>query len=101
MKIDVDRIAQMPVYPTLFALAFPGLTPEERFTRVNAGLAIAAYERTLLANESPFQKWLQGDASAMTEDEKMEPPCFWQSQLRILPHRSSPQCHGILCPGHE
>lgn len=70
MKIDVDRIAQMPVYPTLFALAFPGLTPEERFTRVNAGLAIAAYERTLLANESPFQKWLQGDASAMTEDEK-------------------------------
>jgi cytochrome c peroxidase len=35
-----------------------------------AGLAIAAYERTVLANEAPFQKWLKGDMSAMSDEEK-------------------------------
>ncbi len=38
-------------------------------TRENAGLAIAAYERTLMANEAPFQKWLKGDKTAMSENE--------------------------------
>jgi len=35
----------------------------------DAGKAIAAYERTVLANEAPFQLWLQGDKSAMTDQE--------------------------------
>ena len=35
----------------------------------NAGKAIAAYERTLLANEAPFQRWLRGDTTAMTVSE--------------------------------
>ena len=34
-----------------------------------AAKAIAAYERTILANESPFQKWLKGDTNAMSEAE--------------------------------
>ena len=33
-------------------------------------LAIAAFERTLLANQSPFQEWLKGNTSAMTDREK-------------------------------
>ena len=32
-------------------------------------MAIAAYERTVLANEAPFQKWLKGKTSAMNENE--------------------------------
>lgn len=35
----------------------------------NAGKAIAAFERTVLANRSPFQLWLRGDVSAMGEAE--------------------------------
>ena len=31
--------------------------------------AIAAYERTILANKSPFQLWLRGDETAMSEKE--------------------------------
>lgn len=57
-------------YPNLFAAAFPSSTDEERISTVNAGLAIAAYERTLLANESPFQQWLGGNELAMTDEEK-------------------------------
>jgi cytochrome c peroxidase len=32
-------------------------------------LAIAAYERTILANQAPFQAYLKGDETAMTESE--------------------------------
>lgn len=42
----------------------------ERYTKETAGLAIAAYERTLMSTEAPFQKWLKGDKSAMSEQEK-------------------------------
>ena len=31
------------------------------------GLAIAAYERTLMANEAPFQRWLRGEEGAMSD----------------------------------
>lgn len=38
-------------------------------TRHNAGLAIAAFERTVLANQAPFQRWLRGNPGAMSEAE--------------------------------
>lgn len=34
-----------------------------------AALAIAAFERTIVSNEAPFQRWLNGEADAMTEGE--------------------------------
>lgn len=34
-----------------------------------AALAIAAFERTVLANEAPFQQWLRGDREAMSHAE--------------------------------
>jgi cytochrome c peroxidase len=34
-----------------------------------AALAIAAYERTILANQAPFQKMLRGDANALSLEE--------------------------------
>ena len=56
-------------YKALFDDAFPNDMEEERYTKLNAGLAIAAYERTVLSNEAPFQQWLNGDNFAMSEDE--------------------------------
>ena len=57
-------------YKTLFERSFPESSAEEIYGRVNIGLAIAAYERTLLANKAPFQRWLRGESDAM--DEKMK-----------------------------
>ncbi len=50
-------------YLALFEAAYPD---SDEFAR-GAALAIAAYERTLLANQAPFQRWLAGDNEAMTE----------------------------------
>lgn len=56
-------------YKDLFDEAFPNLEPERRYSFEGAGLAIAAFERTKLANEAPFQKWLNGHYDAMNDDE--------------------------------
>jgi len=53
-------------YLALYEAAFPN----EPVTKITTGLAIAAYERTVLANQAPFQQWLQGDKSALSEQEK-------------------------------
>jgi cytochrome c peroxidase len=53
-------------YQLLFEAAYPEGSND---ILEDAGKAIAAYERTILANEAPFQRWLKGDKSAMTEQE--------------------------------
>ena len=52
-------------YAALFRAAFPGVTDTALFTTLYAGLAIAAYERTLLADQSPWQRYLRGDENAL------------------------------------
>ncbi|MFK7969379.1 MAG: cytochrome-c peroxidase [Bacteroidia bacterium] len=64
-------------YRELFDAAFPDVPAPARYDREHAGLAIAAYERTLLANEAPFQKWLGGDYNAMTEQQKRGASIFF------------------------
>jgi cytochrome c peroxidase len=56
-------------YKTYFDEAFPEVDSSIRYSEHYAGLAIAAYERTVLANNAPFQKWLQGDNQAMSNNE--------------------------------
>lgn len=58
-------------YQSLFDDAFTEIPTDERYTAEYMGQAIAAYERTLLANEAPFQQWLQGDKDALSEQEKL------------------------------
>ncbi|MCB0638138.1 MAG: cytochrome-c peroxidase [Lewinella sp.] len=69
LEIDPDFLSETG-YKTLFDAAFGDWPEETRYTKETAGLAIAAYERKLLANEAPFQRWLQGNSSIMTEAEK-------------------------------
>ncbi len=64
--VHTSIAATNPQYTQLFAEAFPG----QPIDRERAGLAIASFERTMLANEAPFQKWLRGNKDAMTEQEK-------------------------------
>lgn len=56
-------------YKKLFKRAFKG-QPSQRMTDLNAALAIAAFERTVLANDSSWQKWLRGKPNAMSEAQK-------------------------------
>ncbi|MFN3852154.1 MAG: cytochrome-c peroxidase [Spirosomataceae bacterium] len=58
-------------YSDLFKKTFPKMNFNDNLEyKVNAGLAIAAYERTLLSYEAPFQQWLKGNYGAMTDDQK-------------------------------
>lgn len=77
-RLSVDNLlTNAPGYETLFDQAFPFDPPANRVTRENAGLAIAAYERTLLPSQSPFQRWIRGDVNAMTDQEKMGAVLFF------------------------
>jgi cytochrome c peroxidase len=59
-----------PEYRALFDAAFPDRPDGERVSMETAGLAIAAYERTILATEAPFQRWLRGETDAMSRAQK-------------------------------
>ncbi len=69
MGIDMDFINNSE-YKELFDKAFPSRSVATRYTTETAGLAMAAYERTLMANYAPFQRWLKGEQSALTDQEK-------------------------------
>lgn len=56
-------------YKELFDAAFPNSSVSQRYSLINAGLAIAAFERTVLANEAPFQQFLKGQSGVMSYDE--------------------------------
>lgn len=66
MDIVNSPVATDPTYIQMFAAAYPHIPADQRITEENAGLAIAAYERALLATQAPFQRWLRGDHAAMT-----------------------------------
>lgn len=57
-------------YKNLFDKAFADNPVSERYSTINAGLSIAAYERIILSNQAPFQKWLKGDKKALSSTEK-------------------------------
>lgn len=70
-------LAQDLGYKSYFDVAFADVPEAERYTIKTAGLAIAAYERTILASQAPFQKWLKGDYSALSNDEKKGAALFF------------------------
>lgn len=70
-------LIQGTYYSDLFDLAFPEFDVSERYTRETIGLAIAAYERAILANKAPFQDWLKGENDALTESQKIGAMLFF------------------------
>ncbi|MFK7809469.1 MAG: cytochrome-c peroxidase [Saprospiraceae bacterium] len=86
MGVDMDVLTPLG-YKERFDLAFPNFSEEERYSNETAGLAIAAYERTLLANEAPFQKWLKGEKEIMSEQEK-------RGALVFFDKGNCASCHG-------
>lgn len=70
MRGSAFRALGKPAYQELFRRAFSDFWISDVQTKRNSGLAMAAYNRTLLTNRAPFQRWLRGDANAMTEGQK-------------------------------
>jgi len=54
-------------YREMYEAAYGVAEPDDMLEAT--ALAIAAYERTILANQAPFQAYLKGDETAMTESE--------------------------------
>lgn len=70
MAQQMDQVAQelasIPEYRTLFNLAFPG----EGVTVPNIAKAIATFERTVVSGIAPFDRWIGGDETAISESAK-------------------------------
>ena len=54
-----------PTYGDLFAAAFG----DDEITAARVGLAIATYERTLIPDQTPWDRYAAGDTSAMTPEQ--------------------------------
>jgi len=70
LNSETAWLASNETYKNLFDLAFPELPDTARITDMTVSLALAAYQRTLLPNQSPFQLYLRGDKKAMNRSEK-------------------------------
>ncbi|MCC7245263.1 MAG: hypothetical protein IT269_06265 [Saprospiraceae bacterium] len=75
-------------YTEMFDKAFPEIPVEIRYTREVAAFAIAAYHRTILTNRAPFQEWLKGDKSAMSESQKRGAQLFFGKAGCVNCHNS-------------
>ena len=69
MVINKDVLDNLG-YTPYFESAFSDLPENERYSPKAASFAIAAYLRSLLSNQAPFQDYLKGDRNALTEQEK-------------------------------
>lgn len=63
----VESLKSIPEYRELFTAAFGG---EDPVTPGNIAKAIAAFERTLVTPNSPFDRYLMGDEGAISGDAK-------------------------------
>jgi cytochrome c peroxidase len=64
----VKTLMSLPEYRAKFASVFPG--EKEALTFDNMAKAIEAFEATLLTPDSPFDRYLKGDDSALSDKEK-------------------------------
>ncbi|PHN08695.1 cytochrome-c peroxidase [Flavilitoribacter nigricans DSM 23189 = NBRC 102662] len=63
----IRRLKAIPEYVQLFQKVFPDPDP---VTAENLGRAIAAFERSLVTNNSRFDQYMRGDKNAISLDEK-------------------------------
>ncbi|MEM9524035.1 MAG: cytochrome c peroxidase [Pseudomonadota bacterium] len=59
----LPKVKAEPAYLEMFKRAFP---PNGEITHLNMALAVAAFERTLISNDSAYDRYVGGDLSAMS-----------------------------------
>lgn len=75
-------------YTAMFDEAFPDIPENQRYTLQTGAFAIAAYFRTILTNQAPFQRWLKGEKDAMTEQQKRGATLFMDKAGCVNCHNS-------------
>ena len=63
-----EQLKNIPGYRAVFAAAFPG--EADPVTLANTQKAIAVFEATLITPNAPFDRFLKGDASALSAEQK-------------------------------
>jgi cytochrome c peroxidase len=64
------RLKSIAEYVTLFDRAFPPTGNASSVTRDNLGKAVAAFERSIISNNSPYDQYVKGNQNALTEQQK-------------------------------
>lgn len=82
------RLAQMELYPPAFEAAFP--RDEDPLTMDHIEEAILAYELLIVAGDTPYDRYLQGDDQALSADQKAGMELFFSERT------SCGTCHGGL-----
>lgn len=62
----LDTLKSLPRYEEAFEAAYP----EEGITKQTVAKAIASFERTIVSSIAPFDRWIAGDESAISESAK-------------------------------
>ena len=65
VETAMDRVRKIPGYKVYFERAFG----ENSMTVENAAKAVAAFERTLITPNSPYDKYVKGDKQALSEQQ--------------------------------
>jgi cytochrome c peroxidase len=85
---DADPASGIAGYRTLFARAFPAVSRVDDLTFGHAARAIAAFEVDAFATSgSAFDRWLAGDASALTDAQR-------RGGILFFGRADCAQCHG-------
>ena len=84
-----EQLAAIPGYLGSFKAAFPG--ERDPVTLANAQKAIAVFEATLITPNAPFDKYLRGDAAALTAGQK--------DGLKLFMDKGCAACHNGINVG--
>lgn len=84
-----EQLAAIPGYAASFKAAFPG--EAQPVTLANAQKAIAVFEATLITPNAPFDRYLKGDATALSAQQK--------SGLRAFIAKGCAACHNGINVG--
>lgn len=72
----VARLRAIPAYAALFRTAFADASP---VTAANLAKALACFERTLIATDSPYDQYMRGNSAALTAQQVQGLSAFVQS----------------------
>lgn len=81
----MTRLQADPLYRELFSRAFPD--QPEPINAQSVGRALAAFERVIISGDSPYDRFLAGDDSALTASERRGHELFTSDRLECS------QCH--------
>ena len=103
MPLLLNRLNANVTYPQLFANAFQ-LPENSAISAEHLLSAIATFERSLVSNNSPFDRFMRGDASAMNEQQQRGLKSFIEvgcANCHSGPMFSDYELHVLGVPDHR